>query len=157
MRNVRPIVISSISIFLIALILIVLILGYPMNLIVDSILLSIVGISSLAYVLIWAFQKDKAVISDGYITIFWKVFPILVQKQRTLYPKFIMYFYLNDNGAALVMKDGEVINIEDAVDEKNNRIGDLASALKKMKIKQVTMDEHLRHRPDRDKSYLYRI
>ena len=157
MKKIRSVIISSIGVFLLILILIGIILRYPLNLILDSALLSIIGVSSLGYVLVWSLQKDRIVICKGHISIYKRIFPTFLQKERTLYPPYMSYFYVHENGASIVMKDGEIIDIENPVDENERKLTDLDGSLRSLKIKQVTLEEHLKRTGRKEKSYLSRI
>jgi len=150
-------IITAISIFLLVLIVLAIILHYPMNLIVDTSLLAIVGICSLAYVLIWAVQKDKFVIHQGYIDIYTRSFPVMIPKKRSFFYANIKYFYIHRNGASIVLKNDEIIDIENPVDMEGKRIIHIDDTLKKLSIKELTLDQHLKRSGHPRRSYISKM
>ena len=157
MGSGKPLIITAISIFLLVLIVLAIILHYPMNLIVDTSLLAIVGICSLVYILIWSLQKDKLVMCDGHIDLISRSFPVMYQRKRRLYSSNMQYFYEHSTGVSIVLKNGEIIDIENPIGVDGRKIDHIEDALKDLGLKEMTLSQHLKRNRHPKRSYISKM
>lgn len=157
MKRTRTITLYMVSISLLSIILIGLFFHYPLNLIVDGIVLAVVGISSLIYILIWSVLNDKVVVCESHISIYRHGFPFWnLREKRVGFPN-IEYYVIHGNDTILATIHGDIIHIDRYKHEDGGKENSLREILDQKRIRSVPYNDFIKGRVKTRKSYLSRM